>query len=140
MLTPIQKEISELFASFKDIDDKWKYLLNLANEWPEIDQSLKDSIYIVPGCSSTMYLVPQFNGTKLHFEMDVDNGLISKGLGVLALKIYNDLPPADILKLDKDFFKQIGLDIGLTPTRSNGFASILSQIYKYARIFDEISK
>ena len=38
------------------------------------------------------------------------------------------------------FFQQIGLNVGLSPTRSNGFASLLKQIYLYARVFDAFSK
>ncbi len=91
-----------------------------------------------------MYLVPKFDGAVLHFEMDVEGGttnpLISRGLGALALRVYNDLPPSEILSLDPVFFQQIGLNVGLSPTRSNGFASLLKQIYLYARVFDAMSK
>jgi cysteine desulfuration protein SufE len=50
------------------------------------------------------------------------------------------LPPSEILSLDPVFFQQIGLNVGLSPTRSNGFASLLKQIYLYARVFDAMSK
>jgi cysteine desulfuration protein SufE len=76
--------------------------------------------------------------------MDVEGGttnpLISRGLGALALSVYNDMAPADILGVDPAFFQQIGLNVGLSPTRSNGFASLLKQIYLYARVFDAFSK
>jgi cysteine desulfuration protein SufE len=91
-----------------------------------------------------MYLVPKFDRNILHFEMDVEGGttnpLISRGLGALALKVYNDLPPSEILSLDPVFFQDIGLNVGLSPTRSNGFASLVKQIYLYARVYDAISK
>ena len=91
-----------------------------------------------------MYLVPSFNGETIHFEMDVEGGttnpLISRGLGALALQIYNDQTPAAILSVDPEFFRDIGLNVGLSPTRSNGFASLVKQIYLYARVFDAISK
>ena len=132
------------FASFSDQDDKWKYLLDLARAHKGMDASLKAEKYIIQGCASTMYLVPKFESGIVHFEMDVEGGttnpLISRGLGALALLIYNDLPPKDILSVDPTFFQQIGLNVGLSPTRSNGFASLLKQIYLYARVFDAISK
>ena len=139
-----QEKIRAKFASFTDPDDKWKFLLDLAREHKGMDASLKAEKFIIQGCASTLYLVPKFDGAKIHFEMDVEGGttnpLISRGLGALALQIFNDMAPADILSVDPTFFQQIGLNVGLSPTRSNGFASLLKQIYLYARVFDAISK
>ena len=139
-----QEKIRAKFASFTDPDDKWKFLLDLAREHKGMDASLKAEKFIIQGCASTMYLVPKFDGAKIHFEMDVEGGttipLISRGLGALALQIFNDMAPADILSVDPTFFQQIGLNVGLSPTRSNGCASILNQIYLYARVFDAISE
>ena len=139
-----QEKIRAKFASFTDPDDKWKFRLDLAREHKGMDASLKAEKFIIQGCASTMYLVPKFDGAKIHFEMDVEGGttnpLISRGLGALALQIFNDMAPADILSVDPTFFQQIGLNVGLSPTRSNGFASLLKQIYLYARVFDAISK
>lgn len=137
-------EIREKFASFGDPDDKWKYLLDLARAHQGMDAALKAEKFIIQGCASTMYLVPKYLDGKIHFEMDVEGGttnpLISRGLGALALRVYNDVAPAEILSVDPAFFQQIGLNVGLSPTRSNGFASLLKQIYLYARVFDAISK
>ena len=44
------------------------------------------------------------------------------------------------VSVDAKFFQDIGLNVGLSPTRSNGFASLIKQIYLYARVFDAISK
>lgn len=138
------EEVREKFASFTDPDDKWKFLLDLAKAHKGMDASLKAEKFIIVGCASTMYLVPQFNGTNIHFEMDVEGGttnpLISRGLGALALNIYNDMTPADILSVDPAFFQDIGLNVGLSPTRSNGFASLIKQIYLYARVFSALAK
>jgi len=132
------------FASFSDQDDKWKYLLDLARAHKGMDASLKAEKYIIQGCASTMYLVPKFESGVVHFEMDVEGGttnpLISRGLGALALLVYNDMPPKEILSVNAAFFQEIGLNVGLSPTRSNGFASLIKQIYLYARVFDAISK
>lgn len=138
------EKVRAKFASFSDQDDKWKYLLDLARAHKGMDASLKAEKYIIQGCASTMYLVPKFESGVIHFEMDVEGGttnpLISRGLGALALLIYNDMPPKEILSVNAAFFQEIGLNVGLSPTRSNGFASLIKQIYLYARVFDAISK
>lgn len=137
-------EIRETFQGFADEDGKWKYLLDLARAHKGMDSSLKDEKFIIQGCASTMYLVPKFDGAHIHFEMDVEGGttnpLISRGLGALALKVYNDMTPAEILEVDPKFFQDIGLNVGLSPTRSNGFASLVKQIYLYARVYMALSK
>lgn len=134
-----QEEVREAFVSFTDPDDKWKYILKLAKEHPGMDASLKDEKFLVKGCAATMYLVPKFENGVLVFNMDTEGGkenpLISRGLGAIALKIYNGLTPAEILTADPVFFQTIGLSVGLSPTRANGFASLLKQIFLYARVF-----
>lgn len=132
------KELRDKFASFTDPDDKWKYILDLAKSHQGMDPSLKDEKFIITGCAATMYLVPKRDGAVFHFEMEVDGGstnpLISRGLGVLALKVYNDLSPAEIMSIDPKFFQDIGLNVGLSPSRSNGFASLVKQIRLYAQV------
>ena len=90
-----------------------------------------------------MFLVPEFKEGILHLHMDTevgaDNPLISRGLGALALKIYDGRTPAEILSADPEFFQKIGLQQGLSPTRSNGFASLLKQIYLYAKVFSALA-
>lgn len=136
--------VRKIFANFKDPDDKWKFLLSLSRAHNGMDASLKNEKFIIQGCASTMYLVPSFNGTCIHFEMDVEGGLtnplISRGLGALALKVYNDMTPQSILSVNPAFFRDIGLNVGLSPTRSNGFASLVKQIYLYARVYAALAK
>jgi cysteine desulfuration protein SufE len=137
-----QNEIREIFADFKSPDDKWKYLLKIAREHIGMAASLKQEKFIVKGCAAKMFLAPEYKDGLLYLNMDTEAGesvpLLSRGLGVLALKIYNAQKPADILAADPKFFQDIGLQIGLTPTRANGFASLLRQIYMYAKAYSLI--
>ncbi|MCL2100199.1 MAG: SufE family protein [Fibromonadales bacterium] len=137
-----QSEIKQIFADFRDPDDKWKYLLKIAKEHKGMEPSLKQDKFIVKGCAAKMFLVPEYKDGILFFYMDTEGGestpLLSRGLGALALKIYNRQKPADILTAKPEFFQEIGLQIGLTPTRANGFASLLKQIYMYAKVYSLI--
>lgn len=138
-----QQEIRMTFASFTDPDDKWGFILKLARAHEGMDSSLKSEKFLVQGCAATMYLVPSFENGKVHFFMDTDGGLenplISRGLGVLALKVYNGLTPAEILSVNPEFFQEIGLTVALSATRANGFASLIKQIYLYARVYGAIA-
>ncbi len=134
-----QNEIRTIFAAFESPDDKWKFLLKIAKEHGGMPADLKQEKFIVKGCAAKMFLVPEYKDAVLHLYMDTEDGestpLLSRGLGVLALKIYNRQKPADILAAKPEFFQEIGLQIGLTPTRANGFASLLKQIYMYAKVY-----
>jgi len=134
-----QNEIRNIFAAFGNPDDKWKFLLKIAKEHGGMDDSLKQDKFIVKGCAAKMFLVPEYKDGILIFHLDTEGGestpLLSRGLGALALKIYNNQKPADILAAKPEFFQEIGLQIGLTPTRANGFASLLKQIYMYAQVY-----
>lgn len=138
-----QAEVRAIFGAFKDPDDKWRFLLKLAKEHKGMPEELRDEKFLVKGCAARMFLVPRFEGGKVIFEMDTDGGmenpLISRGLGALALKIYNGLSPAEILSADPHFFQEIGLSVGLSPTRANGFASLLKQVYLYARVYSAVA-
>ncbi len=139
----VESEIREVFLKFTSPDDKWTYLLKLAREHPGMDAALKNEKFLVKGCASRMFLVPEFRNGILHLHMDTevgaDNPLISRGLGALALKIYDGRSPDEILSSDPHFFQDIGLQQGLSPTRANGFASLLKQIFLYAEAFKAIS-
>jgi cysteine desulfuration protein SufE len=138
-----QDEIRKIFADFKSPDDKWKYLLEIAREHIGMADSLKQEKFIVKGCAARMFLVPEYKDGLLYFFLDTEDGestpLLSRGLGCLALKIYNEKKPTDILAADPNFFQEIGLQVGLTPTRANGFASLLKQIYMYAQAYSIIT-
>jgi len=134
-----QNEIRKIFASFENPDDKWKFLLKIAKEHKGMDAGLKQEKFVVKGCAAKMFLIPECKDGILYFHMDTEDGentpLLSRGLGALALKIYNAQKPVDILAAKPEFFQEIGLQIGLTPTRANGFASLLKQIYMYAKVY-----
>jgi cysteine desulfuration protein SufE len=139
LISEIQSEIRAEFAAFASSDDKWKFLLRIAREHQGMDPALKDEKFLVRGCAARMFLVPQFKDGVLMLHMDTEGGmenpLLSRGLGALAVRLYNGQKPTDILKTDPAFFQDIGLNVGLSPTRANGFASLLKQIYLYAQVY-----
>ena len=138
-ITESQSQIKSEFLNLATTDDKWKYLLQLAREHESIDDSIKDEKFLIKGCATRLFLIPKFETGVLHFYIDTDSGsdspLIVRGLAHLAWRVYNGQSPADILSSDIGFFQEIGLNVALSATRANGFASLLKQIFLYARVF-----
>lgn len=138
-----QENIKSEFMFIEDSDERWAYLLKLARKHPAMDLSLQDDKFLVKGCATRLYLVPQFIDGKLKLHMDTDGGgdspLIVRGLAALAYRVYNDRTPKEILETTPDFFQEIGLTVALSATRANGFASLLRQIYLYAKVYAAMS-
>lgn len=148
MAKDIQQEkakIRDIFKRFSEEDEKWKYLLKIAREHEGMDPSLKDPKFLVKGCAAKMYLVPEFLDGQLFFHMDTDGGvenpLFSRGLGVMAITVFGGATPQSILDdftADAAFFQDIGLTVGLSATRANGFGSLLKQIFMYAQVYSRM--
>ena len=69
---------------------------------------------------------------RLDFHAVSDSAIVS-GLIYLALRVYSGRPAAEILATDPDYIADIGLARHLSPTRSNGLASLLAFIRDTAR-------
>jgi cysteine desulfuration protein SufE len=73
------------------------------------------------------------NGT-IDFYGDSD-AILVKGLVALVLTVFNHESPDDILTYEPEFLKEIGLDTGLSPSRTNGLYAMIKQIKYYAMAF-----
>ena len=85
----------------------------------------------VKGCQSDVWLFPEYQEGVIHFHAD-SNSTIVKGLVALLMRVFNHQPPEVILKTDLGFLAEIDLQKHLSPTRSNGLASMVKQIKMYA--------
>ncbi|NET38023.1 MAG: SufE family protein, partial [Cyanothece sp. SIO1E1] len=57
---------------------------------------------------------------------------IPKGLVGLLMEGLNGVTPEDVVQLSPDFIQRTGLDISLTPSRSNGFYNIFKTMQQRA--------
>jgi cysteine desulfuration protein SufE len=63
----------------------------------------------------------------MHFKADSD-AIITKGIIGLLIRVLDDEKPEDIAKCDLHFIQEIGLHEHLSPTRSNGLASMVKKM------------
>ena len=89
--------------------------------------------YKVRGCQSQVWLKPDKKNERLIFFATSDAAIVS-GLISIVLKIYNDRTPQEIISTPPDFIKHIGLNEHLSPSRTNGLHSFISNIFDYARL------
>lgn len=130
-----QHEIIEEFADIEDWLDRYAQIIDLGNELPPIDESLKTPSHLIEGCQSRVWLDASLDDNgKVHFTADSD-AIIVKGIISLLISVLNDHTPQEILDADLHFINDIGLGEHLSPTRSNGLLAMVKQMRLYALAF-----
>jgi len=136
-LTDYNKQIVELiddFSFFENWEDKYQYLIDLGRNVPKMDEKLKVDENKLKGCQSVVYFSNSVNNDgSINFIANSDAAIV-QGLIALMLKVYSGRKPQEILDIDTNFLKQIGLDEHLSPTRKNGLSSLISSIKNAAKL------
>ena len=126
-----QDAIREEFGFFNDWSERYQYLIDLGRKLPDFPDAWKVEEHRLHGCQSMVWIVPGFDGDRLHFHAVSDSAIVS-GLIYLALRVYSGRTPEQILATDPDYVGDIGLSRQLSPTRSNGLAAMLGFIRESA--------
>ena len=122
-----QAAIGEEFAFFGDWSERYQYLIDLGRKLPPFPEEWKTEEHRLHGCQSMVWIVPNGDARRLDFQAISDSAIVS-GLIFLALRVYSGRPAAEILATTPDYIADIGLARHLSPTRSNGLASLLAFI------------
>ena len=122
-----QAAIADEFAFFGDWSERYQYLIDLGRKLPPFPEQWKTEEHRLHGCQSMVWIVPQGDAGRLDFHAISDSAIVS-GLIFLALRVYSGRPAAEILATTPDYIADIGLARHLSPTRSNGLASLLAFI------------
>lgn len=126
-------EILETFDFLDDWEDRYKYLIDLGKELPELTASERTDANKVRGCVSQVWLITDVgNGPGgepvLTFRGDSD-ALIVQGLVAIVTSLFSNKSAQHILDTDVEgIFAKLGLQDHLTPQRSNGLRSMVGRI------------
>ena len=127
----MEDELIQEFEMFDDWMDKYNYIIELGKDLPMIDPQFKTEEFLISGCQSQVWLHPEEKEGKLYFSADSD-AIITKGIVNLLIRVLSGHTPQEILDNDLSYLDAIGLKNHLSPTRSNGLASMIKQIKLYA--------
>ena len=122
-----QAAIADEFAFFGDWSERYQYLIDLGRKLPEFPEEYKTEEHRLHGCQSLVWIVASGDASRLEFAAISDSAIVS-GLVYLALRVYSGRPAAEIVATEPTFVEAIGLARHLSPTRSNGLASLLGFI------------
>ena len=130
--TEAQSAIAEEFSFFGDWTERYQYLIDLGRKLPDLPDDWKTETHRLTGCQSKVWIVAQGNAERLDFHAISDSSIVS-GLIFLALRVFSGRSAEAILATSPDYIEAIGLAKHLSPTRSNGLASLLAFIKDTAR-------
>lgn len=125
-------DLVEDFALFDDWEERYRYLIDIGRNLPEMDEALKTDQTLVQGCTSRVWMHSGVTDGVFHFVADSDAHIV-RGLIGLLMRVYQDKPVSEIASIDIEAaFKEIGLDQHLSPNRRNGFFSMVERIQALA--------
>ena len=130
----VEQNLIEEFELFDDWMDKYNYIIELGKELPMIDEQYKTPEFLIEGCQSQVWLHADYHDGKVFFTADSD-AIITKGIVNLLIRVLSERTPQEIIDNDLHYLDAFGLKEHLSPTRSNGLASMIKQIKLYAVAF-----
>lgn len=126
-----QEQIVDEFSIFSDWMDKYNYLIELADDLPEIDEKHRTEQYLIEGCQSRVWVDAELREGKIYYRADSD-AIITKGIIALLIRVMNGREPQEILDSDLYFIDRVGLSENLSPTRANGLVAMIKQMKLFA--------
>ena len=126
-----QQEIIDEFGLFDDWTGRYQYLIDLGRKLPPLPDAERIDANKVDGCQSQVWIVVSGDAGKLDMRAASDSAIVS-GLVALLLRVYSGRSAREILDTSPEFINAIGLGKHLSPTRSNGLASMVKTIKAHA--------
>jgi cysteine desulfuration protein SufE len=121
-------EIIEIFDLFDDWEDRYAWLIEQGRKLAPLDDAERTEENRVRGCVSRVWLVHDRDGERHRFRADSD-AFIVKGLAALLVGLFDGRTSAEIRAIDVDaLFERVGLSGHLTPSRRNGFFSMVERM------------
>ncbi|SEK35104.1 Cysteine desulfuration protein SufE [Roseovarius nanhaiticus] len=128
MAQPAFEEIVEDFEFLEDWEDRYRHVIEAGKAMDPLDDALKVPATRVEGCASQVWLHPQVDGGRFHFDGDSD-ALIVRGLIAVLRALYNDLPVSEVPRVDAGGeLARLGLTDHLSAQRSNGLRAMIERI------------
>lgn len=128
------EQLIENFELFDSWEDRYQYLIDLGKNLSPLPPEFKTEEFKVRGCMSQVWFVPHEEKLKqkiVSFDAESDAFIVSGLISILHI-IYNGKTFDEARAINmEDIFKKLGLEGHLSPTRRNGFFSMILKIQSW---------
>ncbi len=131
----IEKRIKQIQQDLEIFDnelEKYDYIIDLGKELEGLEEDKKREEYLVKGCTSNLWLVPEVDDERVVFRADAD-AVIVKGLAKIFTDVFSGLPKEEIKNFDRDLLQDLGLDEIISRGRQSGFSKAIEKIKDYSK-------
>ena len=126
-------DIKDTLGFVDSWDERYKYIIDLGKDLPELPVAKRTEDRLVRGCQSQVWIDEHIEEGKVQLAVDSD-AFIVKGLLCIILAAYNNRTPQDILDFDIDaYFAELELLNHLSASRGNGLRAMVARIQSIAR-------
>jgi cysteine desulfuration protein SufE len=126
-------EIAENLSYLDDWEDRYRYIIELGQALPPLEDAEKNSATRVNGCVSQVWLVTERVGDLLRYRGESDAAIV-RGLAAILIALYSGRPASEIAQIDAiEIFDGLGLREHLSTQRSNGLVAMVNRIRAEAR-------
>lgn len=127
------EELAENFSFLSDWEERYAYVIDLGKQLPVFPEELKTDLYLVRGCTSRVWMVPEPSEPgHVGFIADSDAHIV-RGLIAILRILYNHKPKEFIRDFNiTEYFAKLGLEEHLSPSRRNGFFAMVERIKSLA--------
>lgn len=127
-----QHQLVEDFGLIENHHERLAAIVDAARAQPTLPAEERLPERLVPGCTSSVWLVGTCVDGRCHFRADCDSPLV-RGLVVLLCRCYDEATPEDVVHTEPEVLERLGLLRDLSPTRRNGLAAVRRRIMELAR-------
>ncbi|PCI88986.1 MAG: cysteine desulfuration protein SufE [Hyphomicrobiales bacterium] len=127
------QNISDDFSYLDGWEDKYKYVIELGQQLPNLDDVYKVEAYKIKGCTSQVWLKISIDKQNIMTIGGDSDAHIVKGLVAILIAYYSGQTTTDIQQNDATkLFAHIGLADQLTPQRAGGLHAMIKRIQRAA--------
>ncbi len=129
-LPPLHEVLEEY--QLVDAEDRYRLLIDLGRQLETMPDALKTEATKVRGCSAAVWVYPTANDGRLHFLAD-SNAAITKGIVALVLSAVQDMPAAEVARLDiTEALAPFELSKHLSANRTQGVPNMIALVKQTA--------
>lgn len=133
-----QQAIIDEFSAIADWQDRYRKIIKVGRELPDMPEEFKLDKNLVKGCQNRAWLHASLDDEgRVVYQADSE-AMIVRGFVALLLRTYSGHTPDEILEAAPRFIEELNFGDHISLNRANGLASMVKQIKLYALAFKSL--